>query len=301
MSFYSSIDRRINADKWFRDLSHMGQLLWFRLLTGPHVTPVAGLWPATEDGLARAFKMSIGLFRKTYRELAGAQDKPTGKVHADWDAGVIWFPKAIHVPANQPKNENVLRGWMKHLELVPECGLRDRGVTEIVEWVNSSGKRFPYGLPAGFPKPLLKQFGEQSGGHSPRAQQEQEQDQEQEQEKRTAAASVGSLDLDREIILPLDFQLHPSAVADLASWSGFSEAVVLEAVQEFKAYWTIGGGAGKRRAHWQSRCRDDVKRKKEQGKLAAIAQRLGESGGAQTDETGGYGDAEDWLNESARA
>jgi hypothetical protein len=203
MSFYSSIDRRINADRWFRSLSHMAQLLWFRLLTGQHVTPVAGLWPATEEGLSRAFLMPRPTFRRHYEELAGKPGNPTGKVHADWEAGVIWFPKAIHVPANQPRNENTLRGWVKHIELVPECDLRDVALTEIAEWVKENTgekKRFPGGLPPGFPvpkvmrgKPLHEPNAEQlpklfpellhelSGEHVPRANQDQEQDQKQEQ------------------------------------------------------------------------------------------------------------------------
>lgn len=75
--------------------------------------------------------------------------------------------------------------------------------------------------------------------------------------------------------LPLDFQLHPFAVAELAKGFGQSEAVILAAVQEFKSYWTIGGGMGKRRTHWQAKCRDDVRRKHETGALLAIAKRLG--------------------------
>lgn len=182
VSFYSPIDRRINADVWFRGLSHDAQLVWFRLLTGPHVTPVAGLWPATEEQLSRAFGFSVDAFLAIFAELSTTAGKPNGKVFADWAAGVIWFPNALSVPANQPKNENVLRGWVKHLELVPECKLRDKALLEIAKWVLANPQRFPDGLPQGFPKPFGKPFREPFGEHVPRANQDQEQEQEQEQE-----------------------------------------------------------------------------------------------------------------------
>lgn len=181
MSFYSPIDRRINADRWFRERTHLAQLLWFRLLTGTHVTPVAGLWPVTEAGLARAFGFTTAAFRRIFSELSVGEDgEPNGRVYADWDAGVIWFPRAIHIPANQPKNENTLRGWMKHIELVPECALRDEALTEIRSWVNSLPNRFPNGLPEGFPKPFKQPLPKLAKQHVPRANQDHEQEQEQE-------------------------------------------------------------------------------------------------------------------------
>lgn len=190
MSLYSAIDRRINADKWFRSLSHEAQLVWFRLLTGPHVTPVAGLWPATEEQLARAFGFTIPAFRRVFLELSTTDGRPNRKVLADWDAGVIWLPNALHVPANQPKNENSLRGWVKHLELVPECGLRDEALAAFSAWVDSNPQRFPAGLPEGFPQPfgqpLAKRFGQPLTQPSPCVRapaQEQEQEPEQEQEQ----------------------------------------------------------------------------------------------------------------------
>lgn len=179
MSFYSPIDRRINADGWFRGLSHNAQLVWFRLLTGPHVTPVAGLWPATEEQLSRSFGFTVDEFRAIFAELSTTAGRPNGKVLADWDAGVVWFPNALGVPANQPKNENVLRGWTKHLELVPECKLRNRALLEIAKWVLANPQRFPEGLPKGFPKPFGKPFAEPS----PRANQDQDQEQDQEQDQ----------------------------------------------------------------------------------------------------------------------
>ncbi len=172
MSLYSTIDRRINADSWFRGLSHAAQLLWFRLLTGPHVTQVAGLWPANEDGLARAFGYTLEGFREGFAELSKEPSrKGFPRVMADWSAGVIWVPNALEFPANQPTNENVLKGWIPQLELVPECSLKTQALRHFTQWVKGNRKRFPKGLPEGFPKGLP----EGSWQVSP---QEQEQEQE---------------------------------------------------------------------------------------------------------------------------
>lgn len=75
--------------------------------------------------------------------------------------------------------------------------------------------------------------------------------------------------------LPLDFALHPVAVAELAEFTGQNEEVIRAAVQEFKSYWAIGGGMGKKRTNWQAKCRDDVRKKHETGALIAIAKHLG--------------------------
>lgn len=145
-SYYSAIDRRINADEWFRGLDIERQWLWFRLLTGSHVTQVAGLWPVTEDGLARSFKISTRKFLTLFEAF-------DGRAFADWGAGVIYLPNALKIEPNQPRNEAHLKGWIKPLELVPECRLRDRALDEFIAWIKSEPKRFPNGVPAGFPRP----------------------------------------------------------------------------------------------------------------------------------------------------
>ncbi|HVJ20152.1 MAG TPA: hypothetical protein VM686_32280 [Polyangiaceae bacterium] len=111
-------------------------------------------------------------------------------------------------------------------------------------------------------------------------------------EEKAAAAAIDS---DRERPLSPDFQLHPLAVSELAKALKRPEAVITEAVREFVAYWTIGGGANKPRAHWQAKCRDDIRRKHDRGELDAIAKRIGERSIAAKDDTGGFGKRSEWL------
>lgn len=72
-----------------------------------------------------------------------------------------------------------------------------------------------------------------------------------------------------------NFELHPAALAELANFCGQSPEVIRVAVDEFRGYWLIGAGAGKKRTHWQAKCRGDVLRKHESGALIAIAKRIG--------------------------
>lgn len=182
MSLYSCIDRRINADAWFRSLSESGQWLWFRLLSGPHVTSVPGLWAATEEGLARAFGVSLEGFRERFSEVSrDRSSKGLPRVIADWEAGVIWVPNALDFPCNQPKNPNTLASWKNHLELMPECELKDQALQHFAEWVNARKKRFPKGWPHGSVNGSRKGSGNPDR-FVPSQEQEQKQEQEQEQE-----------------------------------------------------------------------------------------------------------------------
>lgn len=186
MSLYSSIDRRINADKWFRALSRDAQLLFFRILSGPHVTQVPGLWAATEDGLAKAFGFSLEGFRESFTELTTEpSSNGLARVIADWDAGVIWLPNSLKQKCNQPSNPNVLKSWGTHLHLVPECELKDRGIIALKTWVESRPKRFTKGWPEGLPNPSAKGF-----GLVPAQEQEQDQDQKQDQELQEGGGAV---------------------------------------------------------------------------------------------------------------
>lgn len=80
-------------------------------------------------------------------------------------------------------------------------------------------------------------------------------------------ASPGT-DNDRETICPTNLVLPTECVADIASKLGVETADVLAVQQEFVAYWTFGGGAGKRRRNWVARLRQEVLEKHKRGQLA---------------------------------
>lgn len=74
----------------------------------------------------------------------------------------------------------------------------------------------------------------------------------------------------RATVCPLNLaeRLPDVMLAELASAYGVGVSAIKRAVEEFVAYWTVGGGTGKRRALWPRVLRQDIKRKWESGILA---------------------------------
>jgi hypothetical protein len=279
---YSKVSRRIWNSPSFKELTQpkpCGAWLFFRLLTGPELSNIPGLFQAWEAGLAQALGWSVKDFRKAFKEVLDS-----GMAQADWSVGLVWLPGAIH--HNEPESVNVVIGWRTAWQELPECKLKAEAEASLMSWAEAKGEAW------------WKAFQKATGRPSPKpwAIQEQKQEQEQEQKQgKLPPPPEAHQDSDQEKPMALTFKLHPAAVAELSTWSGFPDAVILEAVREFVTYWTIGGGAGKCRANWQSRCRDDIKRKHESGKLGEIAKSLGAPSKVKQDETGGYGRAEEWA------
>lgn len=90
----------------------------------------------------------------------------------------------------------------------------------------------------------------------------------------SAGGQGSSSDSERETTIPLDFELHPAAVVELARRTSFPTAVIRAAAKEFRDYWVLGQGMGKARSGWQGRCRADILEKHKLGKLQEIAARL---------------------------
>jgi hypothetical protein len=165
-SRYSNVSRRVWNDDGFRALSAPApnaQTLWFRLLTGPELTNVPGLIPCWEAGLAQALRWSLEGFREAFREVSAQ-----GMAEADWEAGLVWVPKAIlH---NRPASPNVIISWLPTWDLAPECELKLKAYQEL--------KAFTDGLSEGFRKAFRKACRSPSLKAMANQEQEQEQDQE---------------------------------------------------------------------------------------------------------------------------
>ncbi len=284
---YSKVSRRIWNSPSFDALSKpkaCGGWLFFRLLTGPELTNIPGLFQCWEAGLAQSLGWSLKDFRKAFAEVSGQ-----GMAKADWKKGLIWLPAAIE--HNEPESPNVVTGWRSAWQELPECETKVAAYETLLAWAKAKGEAwvaaFEKATGKAPPKPSPKQPPPPPEDPSPNQEQEQEQKQEQEQEQKEPAAAADS---DREMPIALNFQLHPASVSELSRTLGYPEPVILEAVREFVGYWTIGGGANKARSHWQARCRDDIRRKKERGELDKIARKLGAETGEQAPK---YGTAED--------
>lgn len=146
MSLYSNIHRRMWNDENFRSLSRPqpnGQTLWTRLLCGPELTCIPGLFPAREGGLADALGWDLKAFREVWREVS-----ERGMARADWSAGLVWVPKALK--NNPPQSPNVVIAWAKAFAELPECPLKNEAFAHIKSLCEGIGKGFREVWPKAF-------------------------------------------------------------------------------------------------------------------------------------------------------
>jgi len=162
MARYRKVHVCVWADAKFRALSSPnpnGQSLWLYLLTGPHTTQIPGLFTGGEAGLAEALGWPLEGFRKAFREVFSQ-----GMVEADWKARVVWLPNAPKY--NPPESPNVALSWLRALDEIADCPLKDKAVKALKAFLEGLGQGFAKGFPA---KIVL-------GACSPSPNQEQEQD-----------------------------------------------------------------------------------------------------------------------------
>lgn len=126
---YSKVSRRVWGSSDFRELSAPkpnAQTLWFRVLTGPELGCIPGLFEAWEGGLASALRWSVRDLRRCWDEIEARR-----MASADWNAGLIWAPNAIH--HNFPENPNTVKGWRLAWKELPDCTLKTRAARALME------------------------------------------------------------------------------------------------------------------------------------------------------------------------
>jgi hypothetical protein len=168
---YSKIHRRMWSDDKFRNLSRpqpCGQSLWLRLLCGPELGPIPGLFAAREPGLADAMGWELKPFRQSFNELSS-----NGLAKADWQAGLVFVPNAVKY--NEPANPNVVQSWADTWAELPECELKSEAHSTLCAYLKVRGESFL--------QVFLNHCPNHSANHCPNQEQEQEQDQEQDQEQ----------------------------------------------------------------------------------------------------------------------
>ncbi len=132
---YSRVSRRIWNDDRFLALDRpkpSGSWLFFRLLTGPELTNIPGLFQAWEAGLAQALHWSLKDFRRAFSRI-----EEQGLARADWHRGLVWVPKAIH--HNEPESPNVVVSWRRTVGELPDCDLLHQALTAIGEYLAELG------------------------------------------------------------------------------------------------------------------------------------------------------------------
>lgn len=161
---YSKVYRRMWVDEKVKKLTQpppCGFTLWQRLLTGPELTNIPGLFPAWEAGLANALHWPLDAFRKAFGEVTAQ-----GMAEADWESGLVWVPNAIE--HNEPESVNVVISWGSTIAELPDCELKRKAFAVFEAWAKAKGKAWEEAWAKACPK------GDR--GASPIQEQEQEQE-----------------------------------------------------------------------------------------------------------------------------
>lgn len=155
MARYRKIQTRVWSDEKVRKLSRPqpnARDLWLYLLTAKEQLIIPGVIPAGEMTLAESLGWSVEGFREAFGEVFAQ-----GLAKADWDARLVWIPKAIR--HNPPESANVIIGWGKAWHEIPECGLRDEILAEMKSFIFSEKS----GLGKAFREAFMEAFGEAFG------------------------------------------------------------------------------------------------------------------------------------------
>lgn len=153
MAKYRKIDPRIWNDEKFRELSHMGKLVFMFLMTHPHMTAL-GAMRASIPGLAAEIKMDGKAFGKAFGEAF-----LKGMIEHDTEASFIALPNFLKY--NGPESPNVVKAWASSLDLIPECNLKAKLIQRVKGFAEALPEAFLEALPEAFAKSMPYQEQEQ--------------------------------------------------------------------------------------------------------------------------------------------
>ena len=143
-------------DAKFTSMSDDSQLLFLFILTHPQMTSI-GAMRITLSGLAEEKGWSKERLSKAFLEVSGK-----GLLEYDSERFCLILPKFIK--HNPPESPNVITGWSKTLDLIPECGLRIKQIQNVRSYIYSMGESFVKAferLPEVFRKSMPNQEQEQ--------------------------------------------------------------------------------------------------------------------------------------------
>lgn len=135
MAIYRKVHVRMWGDKKFRNLPNDAKLLFSYLFTGPHTTQLPGLSEAGEMRLAEVLGWDIKDFRVIIQLLIDQE-----MVCFDQEARVLFLPNAIK--HNLPANPNIITGWEKLFDLIPESELKNQFINNTKPYMERLGIPF---------------------------------------------------------------------------------------------------------------------------------------------------------------
>lgn len=246
---YSKISRRIWNDERFRRLSKpqpCGQSLFFRLLAGPELTNIPGLFQAWESGLAESLGWQLKPFRESFGELSRER-----LALADWDVGLVWIPKAIF--HNEPANANIVKSWRTAWAELPECELKCLAHQGLLEWATGKSESFAESFLEACPNHSVNHSlngsgdgsVDGSGNHCPNDPPNQNQIQKQNQNINQTIPKP-SKRATPKFGMTADWLPSDARLEAIESKTGINREILLRQVPEFRLYWLPGGGGNQR-------------------------------------------------------
>lgn len=175
MSRYRVVPIQVWLDEEFQALSDYAKLLLLYLLTNPDTTSVPGLFRSGRAQIAEALEWLPERFQGAFAELSEA-----GLVRADFKRRVVWVEHALEWAP--PPNPNVVKSWIKHLDEIPACELKDLALQALASHLASRGEPFSEPFQERFPKLFLEPLKDGS----------RNKEQEQEQEKEAGGQGQGA-------------------------------------------------------------------------------------------------------------
>ncbi len=206
---YRKIEVRMWRDRKFRELSPLlpsGQALWVYLLTGPHTGIIPGVFTARRSGLAEELAWTLEAFDAAFGEITSRQ-----MAEADWKEGVVWIPNAIK--CNPPQSPNVIIGWHKEWQFIPDCDLKTRVLAAMRSVVQEMGRSFVKEFNVSFAESSSKSSLKPLVKPSAKAVSNQEQEQEQLTGTETKENPLSEQSSDEETLVPRRGK-QPSQEAD---------------------------------------------------------------------------------------
>ena len=182
MSFYRKVDPRVHSDRKYRALSDSGKLLFLTLLTHSGMTALGAL-QITVSGLAEEMGWEAAQLKKAMSELTRA-----GLAQHDVHGRLVWLPNFLRF--NQPENPNVVIGWGKAFEKLPDSRLLGAIAASAEAATLGRKETFFLALSKGLLQASVKGSANRfpNGSVNRMANQEQEQEQEQEPEETSTQA-----------------------------------------------------------------------------------------------------------------
>lgn len=191
MSHYRKVDVRIWNDEKFRALSDDGRSLFLLILTHPHMTSL-GAMRASAASLADDLRWPAARTAKAFRQLLAQ-----GLVAFDRSGPIVALPNFLKY--NAPENPNVLKSWVKSLDLLPACALKTTTLDRLRSFVEGLTEPFR----KAFDEAFRKAFDQASPNPSPNTYPKQEHEQEQEKKEASHRATTEDQDCSKGRVIAI--------------------------------------------------------------------------------------------------